>query len=67
MIWISTFWWNRSGRLPTNWFEQQILEKSLRTPRTRRIKEVFDLSQRTQIEEVTKKHIFSLNKFQNFD
>lgn len=43
-----------SGRLPTNWFEQKMLEKSFRTPRTRRIKEVFDLSQRTQIEEIKK-------------
>lgn len=42
----------RSGRLPTYWFEKRSLEKSCMTPRTRRIKEIIDVSQHTQIKEV---------------
>jgi hypothetical protein len=42
----------RSGRLPTFWFAKRSLEKSFMTPRTRRIKEIIDVSQHTQIKEV---------------
>lgn len=41
-----------SNRLPTNWFEKRREEKSLIKERTRRTRNVFDLSQRTQIVEV---------------
>ncbi len=43
---------NRSGRLPTFWFEKRSLEKSYMTPRSRRTKDVIDISQHTQIKEV---------------
>ena len=42
----------RSGRLPTLWFEKRRIEKSFMTPRTRRVKELIDVSQHTQIKEV---------------
>ena len=42
----------RSNRLPTNWFEKRREEKSVIKERTRRTRNVFDLSQRTQIVEV---------------
>lgn len=48
-------WENRSGRLPTFWFARRFLEKSFRTPRTRRTKEIIDVSQHTQIKEVRRK------------
>ncbi|UJR26593.1 hypothetical protein I4U23_007913 [Adineta vaga] len=43
-----------AGRLPTLWFEKRRLEKSFMTPRTRRIKEIIDSSQHTQIKLITK-------------
>lgn len=52
------YYMKRSGRLPTLWFEKRSVEKSFMTPRTRRIKELIDLSQHTQIKEVIKKQLF---------
>lgn len=46
----------RSGRLPTFWFVKRNLEKSFMTPRARRTKEIIDISQHTQIEEVNKEN-----------
>jgi len=43
-----------SGRLPTFWFEKRSLEKSYMTPRSRRTKDVIDISQHTQIKEIKK-------------